>query len=203
MQEILDATRRYGRDLIQTGKMLFSASPKFFAGLVGVAMVTGVGVPYTLIVLGDLIDALVGARGIGILTSDTTDRAILMLVFILLLVGAAMIFHALRGGARRWCLQLTEFIGVIVLLVVALPVALIRLPLQILVTLVASVYKLGRWRWLIMTIILLAFLINAPVVLEAVVYKEIRIGQFIMFIGTDMLLTLWSLLKLSPYARYH
>ncbi len=203
MQEIIVAAKRYGQGLSSTGRMLFKASPKFFFGLVATAVAVGVGLPYALIVFGELIDAIVGARGIGVLTSDTTDRAAMMLFLILLLVGGVMMLHALRGGAKRWCLQLTELIGVIVLLVVALPAALVRLPLQIIVTLIASVYKLGRWRWLIMTIILLAFLTNAPVVLEATVFQEIRTGQFVMFMTADIILTLWSLLKLSPYARHH
>ncbi|MBT4857268.1 hypothetical protein HON52_03720 [Candidatus Uhrbacteria bacterium] len=201
MHEILQAIKQYSTRLRGTGEMLWGASVKFFLGLVAVSVIVGVGVPYTIIVFGGLIDALVGARGIGTVTGDAISSGRTLMIMVVILVVGALALHSLQGRAKRWCLQIAELIGVTLLFITALPAAMIRLPLQVIITLLSRIYYVGRWRILLIVIVILAFLMNAPDVLDATVHQDITLGSFMIFMGADALLTFWSLFKMSPYTR--
>ena len=187
----------------KNAKMLFNASPRFFVGLVVLSLIVGVGLPYLVIVYGDFLDTLVGARGIEIFTTDARETGRRLLMTLGVVAIAIALLSRLQGEARRWTVALVEVIVVFGWLLIALPVAVIRVPLQIAVVLLSRAYHLGRWYWVLSVVILLAFIINAPAVVSATVYRELTVGEGMMFLLADVFLTLWSLIRVETYARHY
>ena len=182
-------------------KVLWKASPRFFVGLIVLSLIVGVGLPYVVIVYGDFLDTLVGARGVEIFTTDArqTGQQLLMAVG-MTTVGMAFLLR-LQGVARRWTFVLVEFLVVLGLILVALPVAIARIPLQVVAVLFSRAYRLGRWRWLVSLFVLFAFTIHAPAVVGATVYRELTVGEGMMFLLADMCLMIWSLVRIEMFGK--
>lgn len=186
-------------------KTIWQASKKTYL-LADITQVFFGAMPVLLLVtIGFTVDALVGARGIGVWTSDVTKGLTYVAAALALIIPAAGFYRASSGLLRSLCRRVFELAFVITTLLVSLFIAPVHAVVQLIIVFLGG-YTVHAWlRYVSQVVVLLLFIMITGTIVSAVILSEITLGTGVFYAGSYLLLLGWSLWKIHylSYARHH
>ena len=116
-ERIAGATNLFIADV----RKLSGASRAIAFGVLCIAVVRGIGAALIFQSVGNLVNAAIGARGVGVVTNDLQSAWWIMLVYLLLAFTSTMMIRRLSGLSFSLVQRIVEMLQPISLLVVAWP----------------------------------------------------------------------------------
>ncbi|KKW30311.1 MAG: hypothetical protein UY72_C0015G0008 [Candidatus Uhrbacteria bacterium GW2011_GWD2_52_7] len=116
-ERIAGATNLFIADV----RKLSGASRAIAFGVLCIAVVRGIGAALIFQSVGNLVNAAIGARGVGVVTDDLQSAWWIMLVYLLLAFTSTMMIRRLSGLSFSLVQRIVEMLQPISLLVVAWP----------------------------------------------------------------------------------
>jgi hypothetical protein len=148
----------------------------------------------SLTVLMRLTSALVGARGIGVLTSLLRDA--LWQVVALWVIGLLIMFGVarLRGVMKRVALRTSTLVMVATMSICLFLVGPFRFVAWVLLLIASEAWPMSkRWQMMVLAIIILFGLSFFYSVVHVLVARSITVGGFFLFNGAVVYITTWYL----------
>ena len=116
-ERIANATNLFITDV----RKLSGASRAIAFGVLCIAVVRGIGAALIFQSVGNLVNAAIGARGVGVVTDDLQSAWWIMLVYLVLAFTSTMMIRRLSGLSFSLVQRIVEMLQPISLLVVAWP----------------------------------------------------------------------------------
>ena len=176
---------------------LFKASKSTAILLFVVETLLGLYVVLELSVLSFLIDSVIGARGIGVLTSDISKYVFQQVVLFVALLPLLIVHHQWRGLAATLGITIRRATLVTSLFTQALPIAPIFLFLVVLCAYLVEYAKPRPIHWLFSFVVVAFAAHKFYQVAQITVYEGLTTGQFVAMAGSLLVLT--GFLALRPY----
>lgn len=178
-------------------RRLFQASPVAVVFLTIAEIYLGALIILEIFALSNLIMSLIGARAVGVVTTDVRSAAIWQVGLVVVAVPAMIYQKQFQGMGAEIGRQIREFTLVTSSLLMALPISAILLPFMTLAGYYIPALKI-RWATISMSVlVLLTGILLFLGAVETVVYRGITIGQFIAWGGALLVHVSW--IALRPY----
>jgi len=153
------------------------------------------------VILGGWLDALIGARGIGVWTSDVGKYLWYEIILLLLCVPSIVFSRQLDGLVKRLNRSTQELFLIVGAGLVALPAAPIIVGLIILFMIGFSFIKHQRIRWAMSTVMICFALQPLWLLADRVVERAILPGNLISWGGALVIFIGYTALR--PYLHFH
>lgn len=199
LRQVPEDVKKAVRGFFLDAKRLVQASRSTSALIFITFLFIGLWPVLELITLYGLLDALIGARGIGTWTKDITTFLWYQIALMILLVPAVFVSQQFTGTARRIGIILAETLMIASLFIAALPIAPILLFL-ILVAAFISHYFTNRFLMLgysIVTLLLASWSLYS--IFQITVHRGATVGEAILYAGSLLTLSFW--LALRPHLK--
>ena len=147
--------------------------------------------------IGDFVDALIGARGIGIWTSDITNFIWYQFTLIVLCIPALVFSNQISGTVKRLGILTSEIFLCVSLFFAALPVAPILLPIIVIVGFFASLLEKKILLLIYSLLILLLMQNSIAKLINVTIHRGATVGEALFWGGSFIALLGW--LALRPY----
>lgn len=178
-------------------RRIWSASKRSAILLIILEIFLGALVVIELSLLSHLIDATIGARGIGVWTSDMDDGLRNQVILFVILVVALHFKEQFKGLAAKVGSQIREIVFIVTMFLASFVASPFLLTAAVLAYLVVIQLDKRIWRVVYSLLVIAVGASGLSTILHLAVGFDITIGQLIWWGGSLMALCGW--LALSPH----
>ncbi|MCH8049676.1 hypothetical protein IH979_03120 [Patescibacteria group bacterium] len=148
-------------------------------------------------VLGSLVDALIGARGVGVWTSDVQKFLWYQIILLLAFIPALVFIGQLKGIVLRLSRSTKELALIASSFLIGLQAAPVTVGVLVLFVIAFAFVKHPKVQWIMSSIMILLAIQPLWTLANSVVEKDILVGQMISWGGALLIFTAWMALR--PY----